>query len=126
MELCEKDNERMKQCVEALQLVPENGYKITTLFNVRLDWDSLDTLTHLLWPRDVPHDRENSLKINTEAVGNFLLSSASRLVSGTQNNLRELRTHITVEGLYYKYWYMQNDNLAIGLPALETNYTLPE
>ena len=127
LELCEKDIDRMKQCEEAyLQLVPENGYKITTLFNVRLDWDSLDTLAHSLWPRDAPYNRENSFQINTEAVGNCLLSSASRIISGTQNNLRELRTHITVEGLYYKNWYMQNDNLAIGLPALETNYTLPE
>ena len=127
MELCEKDIDRIKQCVEAyLQLVPENVYKITTLFNVRLDWDSFDTLAHSLWLRDAPYDRENSFQINTEAVGNCLLSSASRLVSGTQNNSRELRTHITVEGLYYKNWYMQNDNLAIGLPALETNYTLPE
>ena len=120
LELCEKDIDRMKQCVEAyLQLVPENGYKITTLFNIRLDWDSLDTLAHSLWPMDGPYDRENSFQINTEDVGNCLLSSASRLVSGTQNHSRELRTHITVEGLNYKNWYMQNDNLTIELPALE-------
>lgn len=122
---CSDINE-MKTVIDMYQKNTTLDTNITTIFNVRLDWDNRDSLAHSLWPRDGPFDRSDAFEINTEAIGDCLPCAVSRLVFGTQNHARELRTRMTVEAILHKEWYLDHFNLALDLPQLETSYTLVE
>ena len=100
--------------------------RIESVFGVRLNWDNRDWLAHSLWPRDGPYDRSDAFEINTEALGDCLLAACSRLVYGTQNHTRELRTRMTVEGIEYKDWYLDSENLRLDLPYLNSDTDIVE
>ena len=100
--------------------------RIVSLYNVRLDWDNQDVIAHSLWPRDGPFDRSEAFEITTEAVGDCLSAAISRLVYGNQYHTREIRTRMTVEGVLFHDWYLDNENLGLDLPILHTEKSLKE
>ena len=116
----------MRQAVESEILSPPQGMTIKSIYNYRLDWDNEDTLAYSLWPRDGPHSQKFIFPVMTTAAGDCLPSSVSRLMFGTEHYTREIRTRMTIEGILYEQWYLKHQNLAIKMPELVTDHSLPE
>ena len=123
---CLKDFDRMLVCAQCHMAGLAESEKLDTFFNNHLTWDKQDTLAHSLFPRDGPYDRLHAFEVSTRAVGDCLLDAMSRLTFGNQNHARELRTRMTLEGIVHADWYLAHENLAINLPLLTTEHSLPE
>ena len=123
---CGADWNGMKNVISQYLEVLKVNVHVDSVLSVRLTWDKLDTMAHSLFPRDGPCDRIDSFQINTEAVGDCLPAAISRIVYGNQLHTAEMRLRMTVEAVSNEDWYLEDENLAIDLPYLDTERTISQ
>ena len=122
---CGDDITKMLSVINCYEANSEIGVEISSVHNYRLDWDNLDTLAHLLWPKDGPYDRSDSFQINTSAAGDCLPCSISRLVAEMEFHAWKMRTHMTIEAVKNRTWYLDHNNLILLCPPLDSSDLLP-